>query len=46
MKSVVKRCPICSTKLDKNGNCTWIKCPNYKTLEKTEDKESKVEKKD
>lgn len=34
MRKRVKRCEICSSKLDKNGECTWEgcpKCPKYET---------------
>ena len=35
----VKRCNVCASKLDKNGNCTWSecpKCPSYKAEAKDE----------
>ena len=41
MKKKTKRCEICSSKLDKQGNCTWEgcpKCPNYKAEVKNEAK--------
>lgn len=25
-----KRCPICASKLNAEGNCTWVECPKYK----------------
>ena len=27
MKKKTKRCNICSSKLDKNGDCPWSGCP-------------------
>lgn len=27
MRKKIKRCNICSSKLDKNGDCTWNGCP-------------------
>lgn len=27
MKKKIKRCEICSSKLDKQGNCPWEGCP-------------------
>ena len=27
MKKKTKRCEICSSKLDKKGNCPWEGCP-------------------
>jgi len=46
MRKKIKRCEICSSKLDKNGECTWNgcpKCPKYETeakeLENTEKNE-------
>ena len=27
MKKKTKRCEICSSKLDKQGNCPWEGCP-------------------
>ena len=27
MKKKTKRCEICSSKLDKQGNCPWSGCP-------------------
>ena len=34
----VKRCNVCASKLDKDGNCTWEGCPKYKTEVKDEAK--------
>ncbi|WP_181000237.1 hypothetical protein [Campylobacter concisus] len=34
MRKQIKRCEICSSKLDKNDECTWEgcpKCPKYET---------------
>lgn len=34
MRKKVKRCEICSSKLNKNDECTWNgcpKCPKYET---------------
>ena len=38
-----KRCNVCASKLDKDGNCTWEgcpKCPKYKHTEVKEDKKN------
>lgn len=43
MRIRVKRCEVCASKLDKDGNCTWSecpKCPSYKHTEMKEDKKS------
>ena len=41
MRVRVKRCNVCASKLDKDGNCTWSecpKCPKYKVEVKDEAK--------
>lgn len=45
MRKRIKRCPVCASKLDKNGLCPWSGCPkspNYETdakeLEKTKER--------
>ena len=41
MKKKAKRCEICSSKLDKQGNCPWDGCPKspkYKAEVKDETK--------
>lgn len=38
MKNKIKRCNICSSKLDKNGECTWDGCPKSPKYE-TDSKE-------
>ena len=43
MKKKTKRCEICSSKLDKQGNCTWEGCPASPKY-KSEDKEIKTQK--
>ena len=44
MKKKVKRCEICSSKLDKQGNCTWSGCPASPKYQE-EENESKQEEK-
>ena len=39
MRVRIKRCEVCASKLDKDGNCTWSecpKCPKYKVEVKDE----------
>ena len=39
MRTRVKRCNVCASKLDKNDSCTWEgcpKCPKYKVEVKDE----------
>lgn len=39
MRIRVKRCNVCASKLDKEGNCTWEgcpKCPKYQEEKKNE----------
>jgi len=43
MKKKAKRCEICSSKLDKQGNCPWSGCPASPKYQ-TEEKEAKQEK--
>ncbi|WP_180995626.1 hypothetical protein [Campylobacter concisus] len=46
MRAKIKRCEICASKLDKDGNCTWSecpKCPNYKAKEQEKPKDKKDE---
>lgn len=41
MRVRIKRCEVCASKLDKDGNCTWEgcpKCPKYKAEVKDEAK--------
>ncbi|WP_180997514.1 hypothetical protein [Campylobacter concisus] len=41
MKKKTKRCEICSSKLDKQGDCPWSGCPaspKYQSKEKDEAK--------
>ena len=46
MKKKTKRCEICSSKLDKQGNCPWSGCPaspKYQEGKKNEaDEKTKV----
>ena len=42
MKKKTKRCEICSSKLDKQGNCPWSGCPASPKYQ-TEENESKQE---
>jgi len=44
MKKKAKRCEICSSKLDKQGNCPWNGCPASPKYQ-TEENESKQEEK-
>lgn len=47
MKKKTKRCEICSSKLDKQGNCPWEGCPaspKYQTEEKEMKQETKTQK--
>ena len=44
MKKKTKRCEICSSKLDKQGNCPWEGCPASPKYQ-TEEKETKQEEK-
>ncbi|MFC2491221.1 MAG: hypothetical protein ACFNUJ_00950 [Campylobacter curvus] len=46
MRKKIKRCEICSTKLDAKGECTWEGCPkslkyetDSKELEQPKEKE-------
>ena len=41
-----KRCPICASKLNAEGNCTWVECPKYKAPEVKKDEKKKVTKKE
>lgn len=43
MKKKAKRCEICSSKLDKKGECPWSGCPASPKYQ-TEENESKQEK--
>ena len=43
MKKKTKRCEICSSKLDKQGNCPWNGCPASPKY-KSEEKETKTQK--
>ncbi|WP_199906080.1 hypothetical protein [Campylobacter concisus] len=46
MRIRIKRCEICASKLDKEGNCTWDGCPkspNYKAKEQEKPKDKKDE---
>ena len=41
MRIRTKRCNVCASKLDREGNCTWDgcpKCPKYKVEVKDETK--------
>lgn len=38
MRVRIKRCRICASRLDKDGNCTWSECPKYKVEIKDEAK--------
>ena len=41
MRIRIKRCNICASKIDKEGNCTWDgcpKCPKYQSEVKDEAK--------
>lgn len=50
MRVRIKRCEVCASKLDKDGNCTWSeypKSPGYKQSEtKENEKSSKKSKKE
>ena len=43
MKKKTKRCEICSSKLDRQGNCPWSGCPASPKY-KSEEKETKTQK--
>jgi hypothetical protein len=46
MRVRIKRCEVCASKLDKDGNCTWDgcpKCPKYKEKEQEKPKDKKDE---
>ena len=43
MKKKTKRCEICSSKLDKKGDCPWDGCPASPKYQ-SEEKETKQEK--
>ncbi|WP_169753740.1 hypothetical protein [Campylobacter curvus] len=34
MRKKIKRCNICSSRLDKNGDCPWSGCPKSPNYEK------------
>lgn len=46
MKKKVKRCEVCSSKLDKKDECTWEECPaspKYKNKEVKDEANPKTE---
>ena len=43
MRVRIKRCEVCASKLDKDGNCTWSECPKYKAKEQEKPKDKKDE---
>ena len=46
MKKKIKRCSVCSRKLDKKGECNWEECPaspKYKNKDVKDETNSKTE---
>ena len=46
MRVRVKRCEVCASKLDKNGDCTWEGCPKSPKYKEKELPKEPKEKKD
>lgn len=38
----VKRCNVCASKLDKDGNCTWDGCPKSPKYKEKSKKNQKI----
>ena len=46
MRTRIKRCEVCASKLDKNGECTWSECPKCPKYKEKEPPKEPKEKKD